>query len=528
MRKQIKVIVLVLCFVFQMKTIYSQNNKSVTNKKQKVQRIKPLSVKLANRVAFELNGKQVSLGEIIKIILEKNLDSKITSLDAAMSDSASKKYQKKYSPYLSAEGGATQSEYPDDLAVTAGEKNKKWDANVAASKLFLTGTTLSLGAQTEYSKTDGLSSLAGDAEYYQPVIYASLKQELLKNSFGYTDRKQEKILENSSKIQNELFINQISGLVVGVIVDYWQLALHNTFYENSMLKLKETKLVRNIIRKNVRLGLNERFDLNYWNSLVASSEADTVASLNRVNEIKRKVLRVMNIDSNSRLGGITVLRGSLVDINEQQVLKKAFAQRVDYKNIVLSLENSRLSNDIYSNEALPTLTGEAGITYMGQRDDLNDAISDTTALKSPSYEVRVEMSYPLDDAEQKTNERDSRYEIKQNKLRLQKITREVKDDIRTRVDNIKTNYKLYEKAKEARVQSERYYLRLHSYLRRGRFTAATVKNGLDAMVDSRQRELEALVAYNISLLELELAQNELFKKYNIDIDKYIATNSNKK
>ncbi len=48
-----------------------------------------------------------------------------------------------------------------------------------------------------------------------------------------------------------------------------------------------------------------------------------------------------------------------------------------------------------------------------------------------------------------------------------------------------------------------------------------MKNGLDAMVASRQQELEALVQYNVSLLQLDLATNSLFERFNINVDKYI-------
>jgi hypothetical protein len=40
------------------------------------------------------------------------------------------------------------------------------------------------------------------------------------------------------------------------------------------------------------------------------------------------------------------------------------------------------------------------------------------------------------------------------------------------------------------------------------------------MVASRQRELEALVNYNIALLQFDLSKNEIFRKrYNIDVEK---------
>jgi len=48
-----------------------------------------------------------------------------------------------------------------------------------------------------------------------------------------------------------------------------------------------------------------------------------------------------------------------------------------------------------------------------------------------------------------------------------------------------------------------------------------VKNALDAMIDSRQRELNALVQYNITLLRYDLATNFMFDRYKIDVNAYI-------
>jgi len=58
-------------------------------------------------------------------------------------------------------------------------------------------------------------------------------------------------------------------------------------------------------------------------------------------------------------------------------------------------------------------------------------------------------------------------------------------------------------------------------LRRGRFTAAVVRNSLDALINSREAELQLLVLFNASLLEFEVAKNDLFETYKIDVEKYI-------
>jgi hypothetical protein len=58
-------------------------------------------------------------------------------------------------------------------------------------------------------------------------------------------------------------------------------------------------------------------------------------------------------------------------------------------------------------------------------------------------------------------------------------------------------------------------------LLRGRLDSATVKNGLDALIMSRQVEIYALVGYNVSLFEFLVAKNQLWEKFDIDVEEYI-------
>jgi len=80
---------------------------------------------------------------------------------------------------------------------------------------------------------------------------------------------------------------------------------------------------------------------------------------------------------------------------------------------------------------------------------------------------------------------------------------------------------------EARRQSELFYQGMMRDLGLGRLNSAVVKNALDAMVQSREMELQALVGYNISLLQYDVARNVLFEKYGIDVEKYIPKDTGK-
>lgn len=487
--------------------------------------IEKIGIELADEAAFYVGPMKVTLGKAIELVLEQNRDTLTGAYDVAMTDSAYRKFQNKYSPTLNLEGAGSYQKYPEAMGIMAPEDETKVTGSASLSKSFSSGTSVAAGVNHLYDKSTlkkipGLGYL-GDPEYNRPVLFASIKQELLKNSFGYSERRQQEMLKNAAKMQKDAIIYQLSGLVVGIVVDYWGMVISNSALFNAELQLRETRRVRNIIADNVRLGLADAFDLNYYNTLVAGSEANAANARQTFRDSLRELLTTLNLDENVSLTGAAILTEKLPTINIGESLKAAYEKRADYKNARLALENSTMELEMYRNHALPSLTAELNVSTLGQRREIPDAYSETSSGEYPAMEAKLRMTYPLDNMEQQTGERDARFRVEQAKLQVDKYKRVVRDDVVSKFEHIETYHAMYKKAQEARNQSELYYQRLLANLRRGRFTAAVVKNGLDAMVMSRQRELEALVAYNISLLQFDIAKNELFDRYKIDVNKYI-------
>jgi outer membrane protein TolC len=188
------------------------------------------------------------------------------------------------------------------------------------------------------------------------------------------------------------------------------------------------------------------------------------------------------------------------------------------------MENARLQLDIAENSALPSLTGEVTVSSSDYNTEMGESYSNTASGENPSIEGRIKMTWPLDNRDQKISERNARWSLEQSKHEVDKYRRLVKDDVTSKIEKIKTNYNLYEKAKEARVEAETYYRSMLVSLRRGRFTAAAARDALDSLISSREQELSMLVHYNASLLDFEVAKNELFETYDIDVESYIPKN----
>ena len=256
--------------------------------------------------------------------------------------------------------------------------------------------------------------------------------------------------------------------------------------------------------------------------MVASSKAAVSQAEQQYRNALRKFLRDINSDSPITMEEKVVLSNKLPVINSDEAIKTAFKKRADYLNAVRDFENAKLSLQINENNSLPSLKGSVSVSSMDYNTESNsEAWSNTMDMKYPSYKAKLSLTYPLDDTSQKADERNSKWIIEQSKQNLDKTKRYVRDDIATKIENINTGYQLYTEGKEARKQAELYYNSMLTNMRRGRFAASSVRDALDGVIKTREMELKLLVAYNASLIDFEVAKNELFETYKIDVNKYI-------
>jgi outer membrane protein TolC len=487
---------------------------------------------LAKKFQFSIEGKKLTIEQAIQLVLERNQDLLDTRLDATTSDSAFRKFQSRYDVQLGANGGYQFQDYPDALYSKYGKDATTYDSTISASKVFSTGTTVSAGVTEQYVNTSvtpippGNNRWAGGyPDSYNPSMFVKIQQEILKNSFGYSERAQEKILNSSAKIQKNSVSARISSLVAGALTDIWTVSLKKVARDNAEVSLRETKRVRDVIAANARLGISETYDLNFWNAQYAVAEAKSASADQAYRDSVRKLFRTLNYEVTGDLpdmGDISVLSDTYSDVDIEASLKTAYAKRADYLNAKITLDSAKTQLDIYKNDALPSLTLSGSYSSLSVEQTMGKAHSKAASLDTPVYGARFTLTYPLGDSTQATNERDSKINVRQTELRLEKSRIEVKDDVVSKAEAIKVGYLSYQKARTARQESERYYQSILANLRMGKISVAVVKTALDAYYDSRQREVEALVQYNIFLMQFDLSTNLLLEKYNVDLNKYLA------
>ncbi len=493
----------------------------------------PDAEKSAEKQTFTIEGVEIPIEKAIELVIKQNLTLRAAKYDLVMTDTGLHKLNKKYAPVVSAEGTYSKQKNPTSgSTVFGGTEMYQMNATASISKLFSTGTLVQLGVTESFFDSNdtalamnmGMSTVVikpEDPAYHKPNFSLMIQQELLKNSFGYQDRKEEKMAVNTAKMQRDGLLFELSGLVVSALVDYWQVTIQKEALKNAELELQSARTVRNIIARNIRIGLAERFDLNQYNALVESAEAKVALSRQNHQEAIRKLLRTINMPPETAVEGVTNLVDTLPSMDKDQALATAFTKRVDYKNALLELENAEMEVDKSENGAMPSVSAKFQISSYGQDEQIGPAWGNVGTLTYPAWSAGVKMSYPLWDEGVKTDVRNAHLHVKQAKINLEDMRQEIRDDVTNKLERVRLTHEVLLKSRNARTQSEAYYYLLMQRARQGKFNSVQVKNALDSVTRARQQELESLVQFNISLLQYDLAKNEIFDRYKIDIERII-------
>ncbi|MDH5654823.1 MAG: TolC family protein [Spirochaetia bacterium] len=479
---------------------------------------------------------RLTLEEIVQLVLENNTMVRIQKLELVKSDTELMKDESKYAPILGmGYQGSQRKDKPLPSSVFSGTKTytDRYYANI--SKLFSSGTYFQLEvSDTRFDSNAGESFLAQSSfagSLAQPPLHTGaltvvLRQELLKNSFGYNQRRMNEISRNNALMRKHDVSFQLGQLIVQAMVEYWQLAIADENLETSRVLLDNTKNIRNITIRKRGIGLAETFEINQWNAIVANSEIRLDSAEMERDMRKRNLLRTLNLDPESEIDGSSQLLEKIPgDIDLKKDINHALQTRPDYKNIKLQKANAEKLHELAKNNLLPSVTiggkySSRGYGRHANSSSIPDEVSDGRYPES-SVEFRVE--YPLWDKGAKADSRNAEIALKQMDIQEREMRRRIEDDVRESMDRIHTSHTALVKTKEALKQTEAFYRGLLVRYTQGRFNAETVKNALDALVQARLSYMQAKINFNISLVRYDLARNTIFKKYNIDIDKIIES-----
>jgi outer membrane protein TolC len=482
----------------------------------------------------------LKLDEAIQRALESNPNILRKKLDLAKTDTDEQRNQGRYAWRAVADASIDQQKLPyNQNNIFTGTKTQTNIYNAGIEKLFSTGTYFKINvtnkrfdsnAFEDPFKTPAGFGALGIGPLYTSSINLTIAQDLLKNAFGYKERKTEQILENNTQIKKDLLEQELSALVVESLVDYWDYSVKENSINTYKKLLENTTNIRNLTIRKRGLGLSENFEVNQWNALLYQAESQLQKAIGERDEAKRKLSRTLNLPPETNFTEVTPLIDSLpTNLNYQSDLAYAYKNRADFRNMARKKENAELAIKIANSDSLPSLKVAGTMGYQGQNLEGMGAnySNKNQGITSQNYPVRqgsMEFSYPILDKGVQAGIRDAEIQKRQASLEEQDLVKQVADDVKTKIDLVTSSHKIYENAKITEEESQKYYNGVLRSFQQGRFNAVAVKNALDSWVQDQLSLIRAKVDYNINLHRYYVAKNSLFEVYKIDKNKLVPEN----
>ncbi|AXR65946.1 TolC family protein [Leptospira mayottensis] len=483
------------------------------------------------------NVLRLTLKDAVNHVLEKNITIQNAKMEYVKADGGELKNESQFTWNLI--GGITifKTTLPNNRNnIFLGTKQSQDKLSVGIEKNFKTGTYVKLEASTTRFDSSAFedprttpSSLAILAipPQYTSALTITLSQEILKYSFGKTQKEREAILRQNTVIKREELIYILSQLVVQTLIQYWSLNIYDSNVKTLQDLESNTRNIRDLTTRKRNLGLSEGFEVNLWNSILSQTAGNLEKAKVSRKEAERNLIRILNADPSSKIEGVTDLQENVpTDFNVEKDYIYALEHRTDLKNLKKQREIAELNLKIKEAEDMPSLKLSGAYSTRGQnivspQQNVTDTNRGIASFKYPEAYAAFQFSYPLWDKGIKADIRNAKLDVENLEKKEAELKLSIKEELENRYAAILAGKDILEGTKKRKEEANKFYRGLSERFRQGRFTAVAVKTALDNVIQSELQVTQAKIQLNIDILRYELAKNHIFEKFGVNVNDII-------
>ena len=489
----------------------------------------------------------MSLEECIVKALKDNLGIAIQVLGPELSAEAVNLAREQYIPTLSLSASTRNTENASysylDSAGSLVDRTQNFNF-LNASQALPTGGTLSLGF-TGYRTTSNRTGQTINPRYGTTLSF-NLTQPLLRN-FGLKINRQEILVaRNNLGVSEENLKATLMTTVYNVESAYWNLVYS---IENLDVRRQSLKLAQDLLEKNqrsVEVGTLAPIEVLSAQAEVATREADLIQAETQIksNEDQLKLLLHITGDEDKNITAFVpkdkptyVVR----EVNLEEALAAAIANRTELKIAQLGLQNDRLNLSFAKNQTLPDLNLSASFSSPGidgtrliysDNDPIfgtligtipggiSGALKQTASFQYPNWNLGLTLSLPLANVFSRASLAQAKLNLRQSMLDLENQKDEVYLEIKNAVRAVDANYKRILAYTKARELAEQKLAGEEEKFRVGQSTNYIVLTYQRDLATARISELNAIVSYNISIAALERSMGTNLQSKNINLTDY--------
>jgi outer membrane protein TolC len=384
---------------------------------------------------------------------------------------------------------------------------------------------------------------------YSGRVTYSISQHLLRDRGRVINMRQILQSLNNEKMSEAQFELQLISLVAAAQKSYWDLVFSNEDLKvkQRSLELAETTLEEN--KAKVEIGTMAPIDVVQTRADVASRRELVVVSTGSMTQFEDQIKKLISDESDPQMFLVRLRalekprRPSEVTIPAlTDAIKVALESRPELRQALLDEQNRDLDVQYAKNQKLPILdvtmsynqngtggtqTGRSNVLGSGEQatvipGGLGDAFGQLFGYKYTGYSLGFSLVVPL---KNKAAEADFSRAVNERKLADSRMTatqQQIMLEVRNAITAAETNRARIETAQTARELAEQRMDAEKTKFDLGVSTLRVVLEEQRNVAQAQSNELQAVVNFTKSLVDLDRAMGTTLKHNNIELDRALA------
>jgi outer membrane protein TolC len=495
--------------------------------------ILPLLCSTSTSYAEESNNEiKLSLQDCISRALESNLNIRIQRISPEIQDTLLTKAKGSFDPTASLGSDISSSQEPSSTPALSGadiRTSESQAVSIGLSDPVVTGGQYGLFFSSNRSESNSTLQTLNPA--YRSGLTFSVNQPILEGFGIAINRASITIASNNKDISLLSLKSELIDTLSSVQDAYWELVFDLENLKVQQLALKQAQDLLNINKRFKEEGKATISDVLQAQAAVASREADVIAAEDAVRDSEDNLKRITNLVENpefeSQNSGQEPYEASwdavIVPVDQpsfetleadlRESIATALADRPEYTQAKLDLENSDISIKVAKDRRLPILDLEGSYSLNGLGDGLGDPLSQVGTADYRSWSLGLALRMPIGERGAKADLRRSMYEKEQKLLALKDLEQQIITEVRGAVRQLETDGKRIEATRAAEelarqvvlTEERKHGLGLSTSYELLQFQAnlaTATKNRLRAVIDYRRSIVAFYRALGVTLDKL--------------------------
>jgi outer membrane protein len=457
-------------------------------------------------------AEPIGLEKSISKAIVNNFDIYIAQLENKIAFHEIDKELGKYDINLSMGGGYTDNETEKKSSVYS-KRNITSELTAGLKKLFPFGALAEVNTRSSRFTEPTSSALSSPiSPIYESALDFSVTQPLLKNSFGFIDRAEVKIVKIDVSQADLATLSKIETIIADTYKTYFDLMFAYDFFNAKQEALERATEFLKITEDQLQTGLVEKTDLYAAQANALIKQNDVMSAKDVVLNASNDLKLVTNYYPTTVFVPADTQIAYEVDENLDQHLLIAFEHRRDYQSKQFDMESQDITLKINRQKLWPQLDLEATFLSNGFDEEFSDTLGEMLSNGDDSYFIGGKFSVPLENKEARATLTQSQHQKAIYIAELRKLEKDIQLEIDKNLRKILLENEKYAKYKEVATLQRNKETEESKKFKIGRSSSDLIIRYQNDAIDAKVDERSSYNKYLKAVVDLKKSENILLNE----------------